>query len=200
MEYATDPSWYWDRLKIVEGSLEYINLRLSEADQAYLQRSVDIVIHSASDVRFEVSLTNHIRTNVFGANELLKIALGMTRLVSYLLISTAYANCTHEVIEEKYYDNVGVDPMTMLRLAEKVDEGVFNILCRKIIQPWPNTYTFTKMLMENLTRQYCDRLPVAVIRPSAGVCCLKSIQSVVLLIVSILCSVVHLERSYCRLD
>ncbi|XP_001868544.2 fatty acyl-CoA reductase wat [Culex quinquefasciatus] len=164
--YAKDPNWYWDRLKIVEGSLEYDNLGLSEADIAYLQRSVDIVIHSAADVRFDVSLTTHIRTNVFGGNELLKIALGMSRLVSYLFISTAYSNCIHEVVEEKYYDNVGVDPMTMVRLAESVDEDQLNVLCRKIIQPWPNTYTYTKMLTENLVRQYCDRLPVAIVRPS----------------------------------
>lgn len=168
MTYAKDPNWYWDRLKIVEGSLEYDNLGLSEADIAYLQHSVDIVIHSAADVRFDVSLTTHIRTNVFGGNELLKIALGMSRLVSYLFISTAYSNCIHEVVEEKYYDNVGVDPMTMVRLAESVDEDQLNVLCRKIIQPWPNTYTYTKMLTENLVRQYCDRLPVAIVRPSIG--------------------------------
>ncbi|KAL1379276.1 hypothetical protein pipiens_015019 [Culex pipiens pipiens] len=107
-DVCEDPNWYWDRLKIVEGSLDYDKLGLSEADLAYLQRSVDIVIHSAADVRFDVSLKTHIRTNVSRGNELLKIALGMlpARFVPVRprrptrTASTRWSS-------EKYYDSVG---------------------------------------------------------------------------------------------
>ncbi|XP_058825901.1 fatty acyl-CoA reductase wat-like [Topomyia yanbarensis] len=165
VSYAKDPDYYWDRLRIVEGALQHSELGLAEKDLDYLRNNVDIVIHSAADVRFEVSLKTSIKTNVFGANELLQIALGMKKLVSFLYISTAYSNCIRDVVEEKFYD-MGVDPMMLIRLVDMADEHELNALTKKITQPWPNTYTFAKALAESVLRSYCERLPVAVIRPS----------------------------------
>lgn len=151
----------------MEGALQLEELGLSEVDIDYLHSKVNIIIHSAADVRFDVSLKISLNTNVFGANELLKLALGMKKLVSFLFISTAYSNCTQEVVEEKFYP-VDVDPMMMVRLASMADEEQLDAFCKKIIHPWPNTYTYTKVLTEQVVRGYCDRLPVAMIRPSVG--------------------------------
>ncbi|XP_058829529.1 fatty acyl-CoA reductase wat-like [Topomyia yanbarensis] len=165
VSYTKDPDYYWDRLRIMEGALQHSELGLAEVDLDYLRNNVDIVIHSAADVRFDVSFKTSIKTNVFGANELLQIALGMKKLVSFLYISTAYANCTQDVVEEKFYD-MDVDPMMLVRLVDLADEHELNALTKKISQPWPNTYTFAKALAESVIRSYCGRLPVAVIRPS----------------------------------
>lgn len=151
----------------MEGTLEHSKLGLAEADLDYLRRNVHIVIHSAADVRFDVSLKTIIKTNVAGANELLQIALDMKNLVSFLYISTAYSNCNHEVVAEKFYE-MDVDPMAMSRMVEMIDEQHLDALSRKIMQPWPNSYTYAKALAENAIRNYCGRLPIAVIRPSIG--------------------------------
>lgn len=165
VRYAKQPDYYWKRLRILEGALEHSRLGLAEPDLDYLRRNVNIVIHSAADVRFDVSLKTIIKTNVFGANELLQVALEIKNLVSFLYISTAYSNCNHEVVAEKFYE-MNVDPMAMVRLVEMTDEDHLDVLSRKIMQPWPNSYTYAKALAEKAIQGYCGRLPIAVIRPS----------------------------------
>ncbi|XP_053687742.1 fatty acyl-CoA reductase wat-like [Sabethes cyaneus] len=165
VRYAKQPDFYWNRLRIMEGTLEDGKLGLTEPELDYLRRNVNIVIHSAADVRFDVSLKTIIKTNVTGANELLQIALDMKNLVSFLYISTAYSNCNQEVVAEKFYE-MNVDPMAMARLVEVTEEQHLDALSRKIMHPWPNSYTYAKALAENAIRGYCGRLPVAVIRPS----------------------------------
>ncbi|XP_055526899.1 fatty acyl-CoA reductase wat-like [Wyeomyia smithii] len=165
VSYAKQPNFYCNRLRIVEGTLELSQLGLADADLDYLRQNVNIVIHSAANVRFDVSLKTIIKTNVAGANELLQIALEMKNLVSFLYISTAYSNCYHEVVAEKFYD-MDDDPVAMVRLVEMTDEHHLDVLSRKITQPWPNSYTYAKALAEKAIRGYCGRLPIAVIRPS----------------------------------
>ncbi|XP_055627972.1 fatty acyl-CoA reductase wat-like [Toxorhynchites rutilus septentrionalis] len=163
--YTRNPDRYWNRIRIMDGALHHNDLGLSEVDLDYLYSKVNVIIHSAADVRFDVSLKTSLMTNVFGTNELLKLALGMKKLLSVVHISTAYSNCIQEVVEEKFYP-FDVDPMVMIRLAEMADEEHLDACCNKIIHPWPNTYTYAKMLSEQVVRGYCGRLPVAVIRPS----------------------------------
>lgn len=151
----------------MEGALEQEELGLTEVDVDYLKHNVDIVIHCAADVRFDLSLKASFKTNVFGAYQLIQIALGMRRLISFLYISTAYSNCIQEVVEEKFYD-VEVDPLEMMRIVEAIDEEQLDTLSTKIIYPWPNTYTYAKAQAENVFRKHCDRLPIVLIRPSIG--------------------------------
>ncbi|XP_055610967.1 fatty acyl-CoA reductase wat-like [Uranotaenia lowii] len=163
--YSQNPNSYWTRIRVIDGALQYTELNLPEIDIEYLKNNVEIVIHSAADVNLDTSIQNAIKTNVFGAQELLKIALGMKKLISFLYISTAYSNCIQEEIFERYYD-VHIQPTELVKIADTLQEEDMDTLSRKIIHPWPNTYTFAKATAENVFREYCNRLPIVLIRPS----------------------------------
>lgn len=206
-KYARDANFYWDRLRIMEGALEHEELGLSEVDVDYLKYNVEMVIHCAADVRFDLSLRASFLTNVFGANQLIQIALGMRRLISFLYISTAYSNCIQEVVEEKFYD-VDVDPLEMLRIVTAISEEQLDMLSPKIIYPWPNTYTYTKAQAENVFRKHCGRLPIVLVRPSIVISTLEDpiegwtdniygLNGVITGIGSGVLRVLHLDATYC---
>lgn len=87
-------------------------------------------------------------------------------------MSTAYSNCPLSVIDEKFYEPQ-CDPYKMIQLAEKMDrkemdEDDLIKLTPIIIRPWPNTYSFTKALCEDMVKDYGELLPITVVRPSIG--------------------------------
>nr|CAD7450098.1 unnamed protein product [Timema bartmani] len=49
-----------------------------------------------------------------------------------------------------------------------VTRGVLSVHCNyaRIIDTWPNTYTFTKAIAENIIRKTASDLPIAIVRPS----------------------------------
>lgn len=82
-------------------------------------------------------------------------------------MSTAYANCNRQQIDEKFYD-VGLTGENALKLAECLDEKTLDDITPQIIKDWPNTYTFTKCLAEDLVKTQCKGLPCAIFRPAIG--------------------------------
>lgn len=57
----------------------------------------------------------------------------------------------------------------MIKVVENLpaeDCEKFEVVARRIIQPYPNTYTYTKALSEQIVRKYGSNLNVAVIRPA----------------------------------
>lgn len=104
-------------------------------------------------------------TLLFGLHNLLILQV-------FIHVSTAYSNCPLREIDERFYEPQ-CDPYKMIELAERVDRKEMDsetlvILTPKIIRPWPNTYSFTKALCEDLVKDYGERLPIAVVRPSIG--------------------------------
>ena len=47
-----------------------------------------------------------------------------------------------------------------------MDDDVVAVLTSKIIQPRPNTYTFTKAIAEHLLLEQSGSVPVVIVRPS----------------------------------
>lgn len=57
----------------------------------------------------------------------------------------------------------------MIKLVENLHPSEwddFEAIARRIIQPYPNTYTYTKALSEHVVRKYGKNLRTAIIRPS----------------------------------
>lgn len=57
----------------------------------------------------------------------------------------------------------------MIKLVENLkpeDCDAFETVARRIILPYPNTYTYTKAHAEQIVRKFGGRLKIAVIRPS----------------------------------
>lgn len=164
---------YMERIRIIEGDTHQLNAGISAEDQQIIIDNVDFIIHAAADVRFDVSLKELTLSNLRGTRELIKLAERVKNLQLFVYISTAYSQCHLRHIEERFYE-CPIDPNDMIRIAEKFNDAdekeqvLLDILSDSFIMPWPNTYTFSKALSEELIRRCGNQLPVIVIRPSIG--------------------------------
>jgi len=70
-------------------------------------------------------------------------------------------------IQEKFY-NCMMTGDNAFKLTECLDEHTLNTLTPTIIKGYPNTYTYTKVLAEDVIQQHAQKLPVTIFRPGIG--------------------------------
>ncbi|XP_058060623.1 fatty acyl-CoA reductase wat-like isoform X1 [Anopheles bellator] len=168
MNLKKDFPTFIERVKLIDADLQHPSLGMTDESIEYIVNNAQIVLHAASDVRFDQALKKAIEVNVRGTRDLLRIAEKIVNLELFVYISTAYSNCPQSVIKEQFYPPPH-DPERMIQLVEAMDERFeqhMNKTVNDFILPWPNTYVFTKALTEDVVRQYGELLPVAVVRPS----------------------------------
>jgi fatty acyl-CoA reductase len=120
----------------------------------------------AASVDFNEFLKDSLRINYFGCLQMLQLASECRRLEIHLHVSTAYVNCIKKgYVEEKIF-------MRSEDIQEKVD-GIMAMpdeevreKTNKLIENFPNTYTFTKSLAEMRLQQMRGSVPVVIFRPS----------------------------------
>lgn len=61
-----------------------------------------------------------------------------------------------------------MDPGRVIQITEWFDDETLNKLTPNLIQPRPNTYTYTKALAEHVLATDGEGLPVVIVRPSIG--------------------------------
>ncbi|XP_037035184.1 fatty acyl-CoA reductase wat-like isoform X1 [Bradysia coprophila] len=162
-----DPD-YLSRIKLIEGDTSKADLGISDDDREEIISIVEIVIHAAADVRFDKPLQELCFTNVRGTRALTQLAEQIKNLIVFAYISTAFSQYYREKIEEKFYPPP-CDPDEMIRIAEYFEEHQteeLNFLSDKVLEPWANTYVFTKALSEEVVRRVAHKFPTIVIRPS----------------------------------
>lgn len=76
----TNPSAL-DKIQIVQGDLTEPNLGMSNSDRKLISDSVEIIIHSAADVRFDRRLIDAYKTNVYGSKNVLDFATEFKNLL-----------------------------------------------------------------------------------------------------------------------
>lgn len=155
------------KITVIRGDIEADGVGFSDEDAEYVRERTEIVLHAAADVKFDQALSRIIVTNVKGTLEVLNLCVSLRKMELLLYISTAYANCIHKTVHERFYDSP-MDPLKMLELMKHVDEEQSMFLTPMIIRPWPNSYTYVKALAEHLVKMYFDRLNIVIIRPSIG--------------------------------
>lgn len=156
-----------EKLKIINGDLESDDLGISNSDREYIKNNTEIIIHCAATVKFDELLRKAISINIKGTKSLLDLATEVKNLQSFVHVSTAFSNCPRAEISEVFYEPP-IDYKLALELVNKFDDEFVNTLTAKLINPWPNTYTFTKAISEDMIRQYQNKLPIVIIRPSLG--------------------------------
>ncbi|XP_056271904.1 fatty acyl-CoA reductase 1-like isoform X2 [Pseudoliparis swirei] len=154
-----------EKIVAVKSDLTQPELDLSTEDQSVLEERVDIVFHCAATIRFNEPLKDAMQLNVLATQKMLALARRMKHLEVFLHISTAYANCDREVIEEKIYAP-RVDYRRLIDSLDWMDAELVSALTPKLIGERPNTYTYTKALAEYLVQQEAGDVNVAIVRPS----------------------------------
>lgn len=152
------------KLYAIDGDIMQNELGIS-ADDFKLMANVSVIFHSAASVRFDDPLKDAILMNTRGTVSVMKFAESLKGIRSVLHVSTTYCNPDKTVVEEMIYP-ANADWRSAIKIAETYDEETLNALVQKYTRAEPNTYTFTKGLAEQVVKEYSDRLPVVIYRPS----------------------------------
>ncbi|KAL5007705.1 hypothetical protein ScPMuIL_016511 [Solemya velum] len=147
------------------GDIMKEDMGISQSDIQLLVDETTVVFHSAATVKFDEEMKLSIDMNVLGSQKLLTLCKKMSKLQALVHISTAYANCHLDKIDEKIYDPP-LQPHKLISAAEWMDPETLNLLSPKLVGSRPNTYTYTKAIAESLFMEDCGALPIAIVRPS----------------------------------
>lgn len=162
---------YANRVKIITGDLSLPNLGISRGDEFDLCQKVEIVIHAAVSTSKSDPLLSALICNLRGTRDLLALCEQMSVLSLFVQMSSAYAHISPEYVLERFYD-APLNPELLITMVENLqgpqDQEALLILMQKIISPSQNLQMFTKILTEELVRQFSDRIAVTVVRPSLG--------------------------------
>lgn len=159
-----------EKVELIYGDLHESELGLSPDDRRRLLENVNIIIHNASNVRFDAKPSYILRINVIGTEKLLELATECSRLEIFAYVSTAYSNPYNVTVEEKFYPPPA--DMKLIKDVIKVDEetksGLSETSIRDIAGNWINLYPFSKATAEDLVKTFgiLKSLPCIVYRPS----------------------------------
>ncbi|XP_071955375.1 fatty acyl-CoA reductase 1-like [Antedon mediterranea] len=154
-----------DKIHAINSDLQHSKLGLSDEDIATLREKVTVVFHVAATIKFDEKLGLSLKLNVVATQEMLKLCKEMNSLKVFVHVSTAYAYCDREHIEEVVYPPP-VDPYKLLGAIEWMSEDMISTITPQMIGNRPNTYTFTKALAEHVLVQEGKDLPLCIVRPS----------------------------------
>ncbi|KAJ8706208.1 hypothetical protein PYW08_010834 [Mythimna loreyi] len=159
---------FTSRIAPVEGDVAELRLGLADKDWDNITKEVNIIVHMAATVNFQAPLHIAGLTNVRGTRELLELGKQCHNLKLFNHISTAFAHATVTRIDgdvkEQFYP-CPVAPDVFLELIASIDEERLTGITPALIKDWPNTYTFTKAIAEELVRTSAGDLPVCIVKP-----------------------------------
>ncbi|XP_068987089.1 putative fatty acyl-CoA reductase CG5065 [Bombus flavifrons] len=149
----------------VKGDVSLPDLDLSREDRNLLLEKVNIVFHAAATVRFNEPLHVAVNVNTKGTARVIELWNEIRHPISFVYVSTAYSNANLPEIGEKIY-TTSLKPSEVIDMCDKFDKTSINEIEKKILKTYPNTYTFSKNLAEQIVANKCKDLPVAIVRPS----------------------------------
>ncbi|XP_060831013.1 fatty acyl-CoA reductase 1-like isoform X2 [Bombus pascuorum] len=161
---AKNPSLF-SRVYAVKGDVSLPDLGVSQEDRSLLLEKVNIVFHAAATVRFNEPLHVAVNVNTKGTARVVQLWNELKHPIGFVHVSTAYSNANLDEIEEKVY-TTSSKPSEVIEMCDKFDKTSINQIEKGILKTYPNTYTFSKNLAEQIVANKCKDLPVAIVRPS----------------------------------
>ncbi|XP_071576188.1 fatty acyl-CoA reductase wat-like [Temnothorax nylanderi] len=152
------------KIIMIEADLSKLDLGLSQESRERLL-DTNVIFHAAATVRFNEPIRIAVNINVRGTKQLLLIAKEMPNLKAFVYVSTAFAHCVHNFIEESYYPPP-IETDKILTLLDILDDEKLNKFTPTLIGKWPNSYAYTKAIAEDTVRQYSVGIPTCIVRPS----------------------------------
>lgn len=160
-----------DKLVPIAGDIAEVQLGISSVDRSKM-KNVSIIFHSAASVRFDDSLQYAVFMNTRGTREIMNMAKSLSRIKVVLHVSTTYSHPELKIVGEKIHEPY-VDWKKTIKIAEKMDEDILNMMTVKYTTFMPNTYTFTKALAEQVVDDHKDEVPLVMFRPSIVISSMK---------------------------
>ncbi|KAI8883657.1 hypothetical protein K501DRAFT_219064 [Backusella circina FSU 941] len=162
----------------ISGNLISPDLSLSEQDKDAIVTNVNVVIHCAATLDYSERLDLALETNTLGTLRMIDLADECKNMESFVHMSLAYTdpNLPEGHIQERVYQMQLDDPERLLSEIVNLELPDIPKMTQRILQHYPNTYTFTKSLTEHLILKRVDsnrieqaqggkaQWPVAIIR------------------------------------
>ncbi|XP_050422292.1 fatty acyl-CoA reductase wat-like [Adelges cooleyi] len=156
---------FMEKVSLMSGDCEEPNLGLSPADEDYVVRNMHIIIHCAATIHLNGSLKRTTFINIRSTRDLMFIARRVHQLKAFVFVSTAFANTNQEISKEIIYD-CHMPGETLIKMAESFSSSFIDSITKECLGTWPNTYTLSKCVAENLVKQYGQDMPISIVRPS----------------------------------
>ncbi|XP_068986761.1 putative fatty acyl-CoA reductase CG5065 [Bombus flavifrons] len=149
----------------MKGDVGLPDLGLSREDRNLLFEKVNIVFHAAATVRFNEPLHVAVNVNTKGTDRIIELWKELKHPISFVHVSTAFSNANLHEIGKKVY-TTSLKPSEVIDMCDKFDKTSMDQIEKGILETYPNTYTFSKNLAEQIVTSKCKDLPVAIVRPS----------------------------------
>ncbi|XP_041447546.1 fatty acyl-CoA reductase wat-like [Drosophila obscura] len=154
-------------MKPIAGDCIEPDLGISDSDRKLLEKEVQIVIHGAATVRFTEPLHIALAINTRATRLMLQLARKMHHLEAFVQISTAYSNCVIDNIGEEFYPHhLTCSADKVLHLRETLSAELLDKMTPALLGKYPNTYSYTKALAEQVIQEEAGDLPVCIFRPA----------------------------------
>ncbi|XP_015598050.1 fatty acyl-CoA reductase wat [Cephus cinctus] len=158
------------KIVLIEGDLSENGIGLSIIDRHSLIEEVNIVVHNAANVKFDIKVELALRINVLGTQSVLDLVSQCKNIKAFVYVSTAYSNCIYTDIEEKFYPSPADLKMVndMIKADLETPNGINKAALKMLLGDIPNIYVFSKATAENFVKDYSKKVnfPCAVFRPS----------------------------------
>ncbi|XP_033180374.1 LOW QUALITY PROTEIN: fatty acyl-CoA reductase 1-like [Bombus impatiens] len=102
-------------------------------------------------------------TGFVGKGLLEKLIRMCPRIAAIFILIRPTTNL-HEIGEKVY--TTSLKPSEVIDICDQFDKSSIIEIEKKILKTYPNTYTFSKNLAEQIVASKCKDLPVAIVRPS----------------------------------
>ncbi|KAH8347386.1 hypothetical protein KR059_010118, partial [Drosophila kikkawai] len=154
-------------VKPIAGDCCAPGLGLAEADRRTLLTEVQVVFHGAASISFVEPLHKALIINTRAVRLMVQLAREMRCLESFVHISTTYSNCVVDTIYERFYpEHLSCPADKLLELNETLSAGLIDKMSNVFLGKYPNTYTFTKALGEQVIQEEASDLPIGIFRPA----------------------------------
>lgn len=159
----------WQRIAPIAGDCKEPDLSISQQDRELLAAQVQIVLHGAATVRFTEPLHLALDINTRATRLMLQLARQMRRLEAFVHVSTAFSNCVIEHIDESFYpEHLTCSADKVLALREQLSDELIDNMAPVLLGKFPNTYTYTKALAEQVLQREAGDLPLCIFRPGVS--------------------------------
>ncbi|CAL1267815.1 unnamed protein product [Larinioides sclopetarius] len=166
----------FNKVHVIPGDVTMPRMGMSQENFLKVIREVTVVFHVAASISFIKPLKFMLSHNAKALDYVIDFCKELKKIDALVYTSTAYSNSNRkEEVEEQIYRLPFPAQRFLDELNKDSDDGL-NYLVSHCLPKWPNHYTFSKCLSENIILDKAAGIPVAIVRPSIIVSCWKGIR------------------------
>ncbi|XP_050558142.1 fatty acyl-CoA reductase wat-like [Spodoptera frugiperda] len=157
-----------EQIVLLEGDVADIRLGISDKEWEMVAKDTSIIVHMAATIRFDSPIRDAVVTNVRGTREVISLAKDCKHIKSFVHVSTGFTHATASRIGKdlrEEFHPCPISPSAIIGMVETMEDSRLDNITAELIKDWPNTYTFTKAIAEELVRTTAADLPVAIVKP-----------------------------------